>query len=87
MDAPFEFQISDVFSVPFSGTVVSGVITSGVVHGTSRFQSFLLGVDPMMGIVNAKRRASAVHESLIGIVHEGNIDSWLFPAGAKMHKS
>lgn len=33
VDAPFEFQISDVFSVPFSGTVVSGVITSGVVHG------------------------------------------------------
>jgi GTPase len=33
VDAPFEFQISDVFSVPFVGTVVSGVITSGVVHG------------------------------------------------------
>lgn len=33
VDAPFEFQISDVFSVPFVGTVVSGVITSGAVHG------------------------------------------------------
>lgn len=33
VDAPFEFQISDVFSVPFVGTVVSGVITSGTVHG------------------------------------------------------
>lgn len=28
---PFELQISDVFSVPFVGTVVSGVITGGVV--------------------------------------------------------
>lgn len=35
VDAPFEFQISDVFSVPFVGTVVSGVITSGVIHGKS----------------------------------------------------
>lgn len=47
VDAPFEFQISDVFSVPFVGTVVvcpsllhlintdiqSGVITSGRVVG------------------------------------------------------
>ena len=49
VDAPFEFQISDVFSVPFVGTVVvstpatlelsaqaqSGVITAGQVHGVS----------------------------------------------------
>lgn len=28
-DAPFEYQISDTFSVPFVGTVVSGVILSG----------------------------------------------------------
>jgi len=47
VDAPFEFQISDVFSVPFVGTVVvclfsslaiyadiqSGVITAGRVDG------------------------------------------------------
>ncbi|EIW70178.1 hypothetical protein TREMEDRAFT_68532 [Tremella mesenterica DSM 1558] len=32
VDAPFEFAISDVFSVPFVGTVVSGVITAGTVH-------------------------------------------------------
>lgn len=32
-DAPFEFNISDVFSVPFSGSVASGVITSGTVKG------------------------------------------------------
>lgn len=28
-DAPFEFSISDVFSVPFVGAVVSGIISSG----------------------------------------------------------
>lgn len=31
-DAPFEFHINDTFSVPFVGTVVSGVVKSGVVH-------------------------------------------------------
>lgn len=61
VDAPFEFQISDVFSVPFSGTVVSGVITSGVVHGTSRCQSLLLGVDTVMGIVKAEPRLCTSH--------------------------
>ncbi|KFZ23830.1 hypothetical protein V502_01696 [Pseudogymnoascus sp. VKM F-4520 (FW-2644)] len=30
--APFEFHINDTFSVPFVGTVVSGVVKSGVVH-------------------------------------------------------
>lgn len=29
VDAPLEYQISDVFSVPFVGTVVSGVLVSG----------------------------------------------------------
>ncbi|KAK5216399.1 hypothetical protein LTR72_010573 [Exophiala xenobiotica] len=31
-DAPFEFHINDTFSVPFVGTVVSGVVKSGVIH-------------------------------------------------------
>ncbi|CAG8977835.1 hypothetical protein HYALB_00009001 [Hymenoscyphus albidus] len=31
-DAPFEFHVNDTFSVPFVGTVVSGIIKSGVVH-------------------------------------------------------
>ena len=31
-DAPFEFHINDTFSVPFVGTVVSGIIKSGVIH-------------------------------------------------------
>jgi GTPase len=29
---PFEYQITDTFSVPFVGTVVSGVVVSGVAH-------------------------------------------------------
>ncbi|KAF2486166.1 P-loop containing nucleoside triphosphate hydrolase protein [Neohortaea acidophila] len=32
VDAAFEFHINDTFSVPFVGTVVSGVVKSGVVH-------------------------------------------------------
>jgi GTPase len=31
-DAPFEFHINDTFSVPNVGTVVSGIVKSGVVH-------------------------------------------------------
>ncbi|ORY68446.1 P-loop containing nucleoside triphosphate hydrolase protein [Pseudomassariella vexata] len=31
-EAPFEFHVNDTFSVPFVGTVVSGIINSGVVH-------------------------------------------------------
>ena len=30
--APFEFHVNDTFSVPFVGTVVSGVIKSGAIH-------------------------------------------------------
>lgn len=31
-EAPFEFHVNDTFSVPFVGTVVSGVVKSGVSH-------------------------------------------------------
>ncbi|KAF4991063.1 hypothetical protein FGRMN_8088 [Fusarium graminum] len=31
-DAPFEFHVNDTFSVPFTGTVVSGIIKSGIIH-------------------------------------------------------
>lgn len=31
-DAPFEFHINDTFSVPFTGTVVSGIVRAGVAH-------------------------------------------------------
>lgn len=36
--APFEFLINDHFSVPFVGTVVSGVVRSGVVHAGDTVQ-------------------------------------------------
>ncbi|KAF2723654.1 P-loop containing nucleoside triphosphate hydrolase protein [Polychaeton citri CBS 116435] len=32
VDAPFEYHVNDTFSVPFVGTVVSGVIKSGIIH-------------------------------------------------------
>ncbi|KHO01205.1 GTP-binding protein 1 [Metarhizium album ARSEF 1941] len=31
-DAPFEFHVNDTFSVPFTGTVVSGIVKSGMIH-------------------------------------------------------
>ena len=31
-EAPFEFHVNDTFSVPYVGTVVSGIIKSGVIH-------------------------------------------------------
>ena len=30
-EAPFEFAVNDIFSVPFVGTVVSGVVKSGMI--------------------------------------------------------
>ncbi|KAK3680214.1 hypothetical protein LTR78_000592 [Recurvomyces mirabilis] len=32
ISAPFEFHVNDTFSVPFVGTVVSGVVKCGIVH-------------------------------------------------------
>ncbi|KAI1465229.1 P-loop containing nucleoside triphosphate hydrolase protein [Daldinia caldariorum] len=43
-DAPFEFHVNDTFSVPFVGTVVSGIIKSGVVHAGD---SVLIGPDSL----------------------------------------
>lgn len=43
-DAPFEFHVNDTFSVPFVGTVVSGVIKSGVVHAGD---TVLIGPDSL----------------------------------------
>ncbi|GAD96074.1 GTP binding protein (GTPBP1), putative [Paecilomyces variotii No. 5] len=37
-EAPFEFLVNDTFSVPFVGTVVSGVVKSGVVHAGDTVQ-------------------------------------------------
>ena len=43
-DAPFEFHINDTFSVPHVGSVVSGVVKSGVVHAGD---SVLVGPDSL----------------------------------------
>ncbi|KAJ6439881.1 GTP-binding protein 1 [Purpureocillium lavendulum] len=43
-DAPFEFQINDTFSVPFTGTVVSGIVKSGVAH---EGDNILIGPDSL----------------------------------------
>lgn len=37
-DAPFEFLVNDTFSVPFVGTVVSGIVKSGVIHAGDTVQ-------------------------------------------------
>ena len=43
-EAPFEFVINDTFSVPHVGTVVSGVVKSGVIHAGD---TVLLGPDSL----------------------------------------
>lgn len=40
--APFEFHVNDTFSVPFVGTVVSGVVKSGAIHAGD---TILIGPD------------------------------------------
>lgn len=42
--ARFEFHVNDTFSVPFVGTVVSGIVKSGVVHAGD---SVLVGPDSL----------------------------------------
>ncbi|KAK0123659.1 hypothetical protein ONS95_008671 [Cadophora gregata] len=43
-EAPFEFHVNDTFSVPFVGTVVSGIVKSGVIHGGD---TVLIGPDSL----------------------------------------
>ncbi|KAK8076689.1 p-loop containing nucleoside triphosphate hydrolase [Apiospora phragmitis] len=43
-DAAFEFHVNDTFSVPFVGTVVSGIVKSGVIHTGD---SVLIGPDSL----------------------------------------
>ena len=43
-DEPFEFHVNDCFSVPFAGTVVSGVVKSGVIHAGD---SVVIGPDSL----------------------------------------
>lgn len=42
--APFEFHVNDTFSVPFVGTVVSGIVKSGVIHAGDQV---LIGPDSL----------------------------------------
>ena len=43
-EAPFEFHVNDTFSVPFVGTVVSGIVKSGVIHAGD---TVLIGPDSL----------------------------------------
>ncbi|KAM0801223.1 GTP-binding protein [Usnea florida] len=43
-EAPFEFHVNDTFSVPFVGTVVSGIVRSGVIHAGD---AVLIGPDSL----------------------------------------
>jgi GTPase len=52
--APFEFHVNDHFSVPFVGTVVSGVVKSGVVHAGD---SVLIGPDSTGKWITTKIRS------------------------------
>lgn len=52
--APLEFSINDTFSVPFVGTVVSGVVKSGVVHSGDQV---LIGPDSLGQFATTKIRS------------------------------
>ncbi|KAF2000863.1 hypothetical protein P154DRAFT_563028 [Amniculicola lignicola CBS 123094] len=53
-DAPLEFHINDTFSVPFVGTVVSGVVKSGVIHTGD---TILVGPDSLGQFTTTKVRS------------------------------
>ncbi|KAF2084613.1 GTP-binding protein [Saccharata proteae CBS 121410] len=53
-DAPFEFHVNDTFSVPFVGTVVSGVVKSGVLHAGDTVQ---IGPDSLGQFTTTKVRS------------------------------
>jgi GTPase len=52
--APLEFHVNDTFSVPFVGTVVSGVVKSGVVHVGD---TILIGPDSLGQFTTTKVRS------------------------------
>lgn len=53
-EASFEFAVNDTFSVPFVGTVVSGIVKSGVVHTGD---SVLIGPDSLGHFMATKVRS------------------------------
>ncbi|KAF2197638.1 hypothetical protein GQ43DRAFT_451557 [Delitschia confertaspora ATCC 74209] len=52
--APLEFHVNDTFSVPFVGTVVSGVVKSGVIHTGD---TILVGPDSLGQFTTTKVRS------------------------------
>jgi GTPase len=62
VDAPFEFHVNDTFSVPFVGTVVSGVVKSGVVHAGD---TVLVGPDSTGSFTTTKIRS--IQRKRIGV--------------------
>ncbi|KAF2686812.1 hypothetical protein K458DRAFT_470779 [Lentithecium fluviatile CBS 122367] len=52
--APLEFHVNDTFSVPFVGTVVSGVVKSGVIHSGD---TILVGPDSLGQFTTTKVRS------------------------------
>ncbi|KAK7529512.1 GTP-binding protein-like protein 1 [Phyllosticta citribraziliensis] len=54
VDAPFEFHVNDTFSVPFVGTVVSGVVKSGFLHSGD---TVLIGPDSLGQFITTKVRS------------------------------
>ncbi|KAI0180565.1 P-loop containing nucleoside triphosphate hydrolase protein [Hypoxylon sp. FL1284] len=61
-DAPFEFHVNDTFSVPFAGTVVSGIVKSGVVHAGD---SVLVGPDSLGQFIQTSIRT--IERKRIGV--------------------
>ncbi|KAI1777997.1 P-loop containing nucleoside triphosphate hydrolase protein [Hypoxylon cercidicola] len=53
-DASFEFHVNDTFSVPFVGTVVSGIVKAGVVHTGD---NVLLGPDGLGQFIHTSIRS------------------------------
>ncbi|KAI9720951.1 MAG: hypothetical protein M1828_005423 [Chrysothrix sp. TS-e1954] len=52
--APFEFHVNDTFSVPFVGTVVSGVVKSGMIHAGD---PVLIGPDSLGNFITTTIRS------------------------------
>ncbi|KAK6533560.1 hypothetical protein TWF694_002498 [Orbilia ellipsospora] len=61
-NAPFEFYVNDTFSVPFVGTVVSGVVKSGVIHAGD---PILIGPDSLGNFISTQIRS--IERKRIGV--------------------
>ncbi|EGS17818.1 GTP-binding protein 1-like protein [Thermochaetoides thermophila DSM 1495] len=61
-DAPFEFHVNDTFSVPHVGTVVSGIVKSGVIHAGDEVQ---IGPDSLGRFIQTSIRS--IERKRIGV--------------------